>query len=94
MLRKRGVKIEAVLDKSNAKYSADTFLANAGLALVDPGTRHYPQQDQDHQPERAYHSQFQLHKCRRGKERREGTSRWLRNTYYEEHKAHSSPYTR
>lgn len=34
--RKRGVKIEAVLDKSNAtaKYSAATFLANAGIPVL------------------------------------------------------------
>jgi phosphatidylserine/phosphatidylglycerophosphate/cardiolipin synthase-like enzyme len=35
---KRGVKIEAIMDKSNAtaKYSAATFLANAGiLVLID-----------------------------------------------------------
>ena len=34
--RKRGVKIEAVLDKSNAtaKYSAATFLSNAGIPVL------------------------------------------------------------
>lgn len=34
--RKRGVKIEAVLDKSNAtaKYTAATFLANAGIPVL------------------------------------------------------------
>lgn len=34
--RKRGVKIDAVLDKSNAtaKYSAATFLANAGIPVL------------------------------------------------------------
>lgn len=34
--RKRGVRIDAVLDKSNvtAKYSAATFLANAGIPVL------------------------------------------------------------
>lgn len=34
--RKRGVRVEAVLDKSNAtaKYSAATFLANAGISVL------------------------------------------------------------
>ncbi len=49
--KKRGVKIQVILDKSQrtAKYSSATFLYNAGIpTYIDPAHRDRPQQNHDH----------------------------------------------
>ncbi|WP_246163541.1 phospholipase D family protein [Oryzomonas sagensis] len=102
--RKRGVKIEAVLDKSNAtaKYSAATFLANAGIpVLID--SAHAIAHNKIIIIDRAtlITGSFNFTKAAEEKNaenllvikgNKPLMEKYLRN--YEIHKAHSTPYTR
>lgn len=102
--KKRGVKIEAVLDKSNAtaKYSAATFLYNAGIqVLIDDkhAIAHNKIMIIDRQTLITGSFNFTAAAENKNAENllvlkgnQKLTDQYIRN--YDEHKGHSAPYTR
>jgi phosphatidylserine/phosphatidylglycerophosphate/cardiolipin synthase-like enzyme len=102
--RKRGVKIEAVLDKSNvtAKYSAATFLLNVGVpVLIDSGHAIAHNKIMIIDRSTLITGSFNFTSAAENKNaenllvfkgNKPLLDRYINN--FEEHKAHSSPYSR
>jgi len=63
--KKRGIKIEAVLDKSqrNEKYTSADFVAHAEILTYIDSAHAIAHQDHHHRPEHLDYRKFQFYQC-------------------------------